>query len=63
MNQTLTPTKRLLLLVIKQGGRCPPPAQNSLFGSRVPSMLRGGKFRSVTGGGRERGRRYSLMEE
>jgi hypothetical protein len=77
MNQTLTPTKRLLLWVINQGGSvrwteyhqkgielgCPPPAQNSLFGTRVPSMVRDGEFRVVTEVGRERGRRYSLLHE
>jgi hypothetical protein len=74
MDETLTPTKRLLLWVIAQGGRvhwadyhrkgielvCPPPAQNSLFGTRVPSMVRDGEFRVVTES-RERGRRYLLL--
>jgi len=73
MDITLTPTKRLLLWVIEQGGRVhwseyrrvgielgsPPPGQNSLFGTRVPSMLRDGEFRVVSDIGHERARRYA----
>jgi hypothetical protein len=73
MEVNLTPTKRLLLWVIEQGGRVhwseyhragmelgsPPPGQNSLFGARVPSMRREGEVRVVTDIGRERARRYA----
>ena len=68
-----TPTQSLLLWVIEQGGRvhwseyhrvgidlgCPAPAQNSPFGTRVPSMVSQGEFRVVTEAGRERAQRYA----
>jgi hypothetical protein len=73
METNLTPTRRLLLWVVEQGGRVhwseyrragielgsPPPAQNSLFGTRVPSMVRKGEFRVVTEVGRDRARHYA----
>jgi len=72
MNNTrMTPTKRLLRWVIEQGGRVPwqlfhargielgspPPAQNSLFGGRVPSMVSDGPDRAVTAEGNARASR------
>jgi len=73
MEVNLKPTRRLLLWVIEQGGRVhwteyhrmgielgyPPPAQNSLFGTRIPSMVRDGEYRLVTEVGRARALRYS----
>lgn len=72
METTLTPTKRLLLWVIEQGGRvhwrdyhrtginlgASPPAQNAPFGTRRPSMISDGEFRVITLVGRERAARY-----
>lgn len=72
MSNPMTPAMRLLLWVIEQDGRvhwreyhsagirfgCPPPGQNGLFGTPVPSMVSEGEFRLVTEIGRERARRY-----
>jgi hypothetical protein len=72
MTTSLTPTRRLLLWVVERGGRVhwtdfhragnalgsPAPAQNSLYATRVPSMVRDGEFRVVTKVGYERARRY-----
>jgi hypothetical protein len=69
----ISPTKRLMLWVIEQGGRvhwteyhrmgielgCPPPGQNGAFGTCAPSMVRDGDFRVITDAGRERAQHYS----
>ena len=68
----MTPTRRLLLWVYEQSRplhrneyhrrgihlRSHPPAQNGLFGGRVPSMVRVGNYRFITSAGEERARRY-----
>jgi hypothetical protein len=71
MNTMRTPTQALLLWVIEKGGRVhrrdyhrvgislgsSPPAQNSLFGTRVPAMVSDDEFREVTSAGRTRAER------